>query len=314
MSQIVPFNGGNLPAYLKGFSTEVTNSDLLSHASNSFPIISIKGKQFTISRDGERTVIPNPKDPEAPANSIDVVLVKANKGTSKVFYTKGYEEGTADKPDCYSNDGVRPDPSVEKPVSKSCTTCPKNVWGSKVTDAGKKVKACSDSVRIAVSTPNAIDDPYFLRVPAASIKHLGELGRVLNKAGADYRAVVTKISFDKESATPLLQFKPVGYLSEEQYKQAVEVSEGDVVQAIMGSNYGLGEDEAPADVPEAPPVAQKRTAAPAPVVEPEEVMEAVEKAAAPAPKTKKSKPAEEPATASLGGFADIDIDSLDFDQ
>lgn len=308
MSQIVPFEGGKVPAYLKEFTAEVANDDLLSHASTSFPIISIKGKNFTIIRDGERNIIPNPNDPDAPANSINVVIVKANKGTSKVFYMKGYEEGTAEKPDCFSNDGVRPDPSVEHPVSKSCNTCPNNVWGSKITDAGKKVKACSDSVRIAVSTPGDIENPYFMRVPAASIKHLGELGRQLSKQNVHYQMVVTKIMFDKESATPLLHFKPVGYLTEEQYMKVREVADGDVVQAIMGSTYGVGEDEVlakPAEAAAAPapePAKPARTAAkpkPSPAVEETEVAAAVEKAA--------------PATAGASGFADIDIDNLSFD-
>lgn len=313
MSQIVPFDGGNVPAYLREFTTEVANDDLLSHASNSFPIISIKGKQFTISRDGEKHILPHPKAPDVPANSINVVIVKANKGTSKVFYMKGYEEGTSEKPDCFSNDGVRPDPSVEKPVSKACSTCPNNVWGSKISDTGQKLKLCSDSVRIAVSTPNAINDPYFMRVPAASIKHLGELGKQLEKRGVHYQMVVTKIEFDKEVATPRLLFTPVGYLSKEQYLEVQQVANGDVVQAIMGSGYGIDEDAgapaqaeaAPAPAPEPAPAPAPKTkakATPAPVAT-AEVEEAVEKAAAPA----------KPATIA-GGFADVDIDNLDFDN
>lgn len=306
MTQIVPFEGGKVPAYLKNFAAEV-NGDLLSHQGTSFPIISIKGKIFTVSREGERNVIPNPKDPESPATYINVVMVKANKATSKVFYMKGYVDGSDDKPDCFSNDGVRPDPSVEKPVSKTCSTCPKNVWGSKITDAGKKVKACTDSVRIAVATPNAIDDPYFIRVPPASIKNLGKLGDKLNKAGVDYRAVIIKVSFDPDQATPLLHFTPVGYLDEESYKKAVEVSEGDVVQAIMGSSsIGIGEDEeeeeavekAAAPAPAPAPAEKKTKTKPAPVVEEEEVVEAV----------KSAKP-----KVAAGGFADVDIEQLDFD-
>ena len=38
-------------------------------------------------------MLPNPKDPESPATSIEVVLIKANKANSKVFYAKGYQEG-----------------------------------------------------------------------------------------------------------------------------------------------------------------------------------------------------------------------------
>ena len=64
---IIPFEGGNLPAYLKKANVEELNNDLLAHAGGGFPLISIKGKVFAVVRNGERNIIPNPKDPEAPA-------------------------------------------------------------------------------------------------------------------------------------------------------------------------------------------------------------------------------------------------------
>jgi hypothetical protein len=88
---LIPFESASLPAYLSGTDIAALNADLLSHAGGGFPVISIKGKVFAITRDGERNVLPNPKDPDSPATSIDVVMIKANKGTSKVFYMKGYD-------------------------------------------------------------------------------------------------------------------------------------------------------------------------------------------------------------------------------
>jgi hypothetical protein len=102
MANIVPFESGTLPAYLKSVDVSELNQDLTSHASSGFPIMSIKGKVFTLSRGDEKTVLPNPKDPDSPATSIDVVVVKVNKGTSKVFYLNGYKEGEQAKPDCFS--------------------------------------------------------------------------------------------------------------------------------------------------------------------------------------------------------------------
>ncbi|NBX50815.1 hypothetical protein EBT25_12955, partial [bacterium] len=126
MSNIIPFDSGNLPAYLKAPNRVVANDDLTAHASTGFPVMSIKGKNFTVVRDGERTVLTKEVDGEKiSVPSIDVVLVKANKGTSKVFYAKGYQEGSeATKPDCFSNTGDRPDPSVSTPQAKSCAVCP----------------------------------------------------------------------------------------------------------------------------------------------------------------------------------------------
>ncbi len=274
MANIIPFESGNLPAYLKNTSLE-SNSDLTAHASGGFPVISIKGKVFAVVRDGDRKVLPNPKDPESPATSIDVVMLKANKGTSKVFYAKGYSEGSeGTKPDCFSNDGAKPDASIEAPQSKSCAVCKWNQWGSKVGDNGStKGKACQDSVRMAIATPNLVNDPYLLRVPPASIRALGEYGQTLAKRNMPYNAVVTKIGFDMESPTPKLTFKAIGMLDEATFNQVQDVVAGDTVAQILGSGFVAEavhiEAPAPAPVEEAPapkPVAKKA----APVAKPAE--------------------------------------------
>lgn len=275
MSTLIPFESGNLPSYLKNVDLSQFNGDLTAHASSGFPSLSIKGKVFAIVRDGERTILPNPKDPDSPATSIDAVLVKANKGTSKVFYANGYDEsGESKKPDCFSNDGVRPDDSVEKPQAKSCALCPNNQWGSKVGDKGNsKGKACQDSVRMAIAAADMINDPMLLRVPPASIRALGEYGKMLDKRGVSYNMVVTKIGFDMESPTPKLTFKPIGLLSEEAYNEVQMVIASDTVQNILGSGFSMapmikGESIPPQEVPEPPVEAPKPKAAAKPKAEP----------------------------------------------
>ena len=277
MGNIIPFESAKLPAHLAQIDAAAANADLLSHSGGGFPVLSIKGKVFAVVRGGERTVLPNPRDPESPATYVEVVLIKANKGTSKVFYAKGYSEGAeASAPDCFSNDGVAPDQTVENPISKKCATCPKNVWGSKISDAGTKVKACSDSVRVAVAPADRLNDPHLLRVPPASIKELGEFGAKLAKRNVGYQMVLTKIKFDAEQPTPYLKFEPVGFLDEASYHEVLEQAQSDVVQKILGT-AGLTASEAedpPATEPQraAAPAAAKKTAskptpAPKPPVE-----------------------------------------------
>ncbi len=275
MSTLIPFESGNLPSYLKNVDLSQFNGDLTAHASSGFPSLSIKGKVFAIVRDGERTILPNPKDPDSPATSIDAVLVKANKGTSKVFYANGYDEsGENKKPDCFSNDGTRPDASVENPQAKSCALCPNNQWGSKVSDKGSsKGKACQDSVRMAIAAADMINDPMLLRVPPASIRALGEYGKMLDKRGVSYNMVVTKIGFDMESPTPKLTFKPVGLLSEDLYNEVQMVIASDTVQNILGSGFIMapmikGESIPPQEVPAPPQEAPKPKAAAKPKAEP----------------------------------------------
>jgi hypothetical protein len=278
MSNIIPFDSGNLPAYLRGAEAAGINDDLTAHASSGFPVLSIKGKTFSVSRGGERTVLMNPKDPDSVASSLELVILKANKGTSKVFYIKGYVEGgEATKPDCFSNEGTKPDASVEKPQSKSCAVCPKAQWGSKISDDGRKGKACQDSVRIAVAAADAINDPMLLRVPPASIKALGEFGDLLKKRGGGklaYNMVVTRVGFVTEEASPKLTFKPVGMLSDEAYALVKDTVQSDTVQSILGNGYAFESAELEVeptpvpDIPKAPPVVEKPAAKAKPKAEP----------------------------------------------
>ena len=317
MANIIPFEGASskLPAYLKAFNVSELNSDLTVHAGGGFPVISIKGKVFAITRDGERMVLPNPKDPDSPATSIEVVIIKANKGTSKVFYMKGYDPETSEgqKPDCYSNDGIAPAADVKNPQSKKCATCPHNQWGSRVTDKGaSKGKACNDTVRLAVAPAGQINDPMLLRVPPASIRNLGEYGQMLAKRGVGYNMVVTKVGFDMEAESPKLTFKPVGFLDEDGFAQVREAMDSPVVADILGTNPAPVEaavEAAPAKQEPAKeaPKATKSKQVSEDEVEVEEVVKAAEKPKAEKPKAEKVKVVEE-------YDVDLDLDGISFDD
>lgn len=295
-TQIVPFETKNLPAYLKG-AAAITNELAANVGGGGFPVLSIKGKVWALTRSGERETLMNPADPDEVATSINVVILKANPNLSKVWYAKGYVEGSDGKPDCFSNDGVAPDPSVEKPQSKKCSVCPKNQWGSKVGDSGSKGKACSDSRRLAVARLDALDDPILLRAPAATLKPLSEYGSNLVKKGVPYNAVVTKIGFDPEAPSPRLTFKPVGFLTEEQFASVQAQLETDVVASILGKPGDAQTHEATEEafeMPEGTPPAAARIAAPTPAPVPAPVV--------PAAAPKKAKPAvsEDEVAAALG--------------
>lgn len=306
MSNIIPFESNTLPAHLRNMDVALVNADLVAHAGGGFPVMSIKGKTWAIVREGERKILMNPLDPSSPAGSIDVVLIKANRGTSKVYYSGGYVEGSTEKPVCFSNDGVAPDAKVENPQSAKCATCKHNAWGSKISDNGSKVKACSDSVRLAIATPDKLDDPYLLRVPAASIRALGDYGKLLASKGVGYQAVLTKIAFDIESPTPKLVFRPVGFIDAPSFAKVQDMVESEIVQNIIGSAAeGIEEDFESAKAKKSEPATtptKERT------VTKEEVVAAVAAAAAPV----------EPSTANDAAPAKVEValslDDLNFDD
>ena len=320
---IIPFEGKTLPAYLKAFNVSELNSELAAHASVSYPVLSIKGKVWAVVRDGERVVLPNPRDPESPATYIEVGNIKASPHTNKVFYLKGYDPDASEKqkPDCYSNDGVAPAADAKNPQAKQCAGCPHNQWGSRSTDKGtSKGKACNDTVRLAVAPAGTPNDPMLLRVPPASIRALGEYGEQLEKRGIPVQAVVTRIGFDSQAESPKLTFKAIGFLDEQSFAAVMEQRETDTVQKIVSGNMRPAiETVAEADVKETAARAVEKAKAPATVsksksktVTVDEVKAAVEEAAPEATPEAVAKPATK--VVSTADDLEIELDGISFDD
>lgn len=311
MSAIIPFESKSLPAFLQKAAPQV-NNDLTANVGAGFPVMSIKGKSWTITRGGEKTMVTREVDGETiPAPSIEVVILRANKNFSKTWYAKAFVEGTDAKPDCYSNNGDAPEADSENPQAKTCAACPKNQWGSKISDDGKKLKACQDVRRVAIAAPDHLNDPMLLRIPPATLKLLAEYGQMLSKRGVPYNAVVTKMKFDPDLATPKILFEPKGFLTEEQFTEASEAANSDLVEQIIGFGDITPEDthEAQAEAPkaESKPKAEKPKAAKGVVTE-AEIGEVV------APKAEKPKAeAKKPVVAEVAVDADLDalLNSLD---
>ena len=285
MTTLVPFESAAVPAFLADASD--SNKDLLAHASASFPVLSIKGKVFTMIRGDDKKILPNPRDPNAPAYAITVGLIKVSPNNSKTYYLTQFKEGEDAKPACFSNDGKKPDPSSEHPQCKTCAACKWNAFGTARGLDGKlgKGKACSDFVRIALCDLSNIHEPIMLRVPPASIKAIGEYGRMLASRKVPYQAVATEISFVQSEATPRLQFKPIGYLPEAVYREILEESKSETVNTIInGFSAPAADEEAPVEDP-----IPNKTVEPTPMTQPVE-----ETAAKPEPKAepvKKAAPA-----------------------
>lgn len=258
MSNIIKFSDTDkIPAHLKAFAPETTE-DWGSGQVSGFPVLSIKGKVFHIIRGDEKELISRPDDPDEAATSVHLVILKTHKGVARTYYEDAYEEGSAEAPDCFSNDGIAPDPSAENPQAKKCATCPHSQWGSRVTENGKKGKACSELKRLAVAEPGNEDDPMLLRVPPTSLKNWDGYLRTLGKRGVTPPMVVTKVGFDASAAHQLLTFKPVGFLDEEGAQRVAEMQDNDVVEAIIG--HGPAVPVAPTEEEEEPaPQERKRT-------------------------------------------------------
>ena len=302
MSNLIPFDSAKLPASIaKAFS--ISFDDFSTGQKGGFPVISIKGKVFHIKRGDEKTLVTKPDSDGEPAASLEVIVLKTHPGVAKTYYSKGFSEGSVEKPDCYSNDGTAPAADAQSPQAKKCAACPHNQWGSKITEDGKKGKSCADVKRLAVAPAGQINDPMLLRVPAASLKTWDQYVDLLKKRGVPPPAVVTKVGFDYTVAHPALTFKPIGFIDEAMAVEVKEVLDTDVVQNIIGGAPSAAEvDNGEAETPKAaakPAPVEEETPAPAPkksaklaaVVDEAEAapkakvkVEAEEEAPAPAPK------------------------------
>ena len=244
MNQVVP-KAPTGPVAISGRWANVPrdNKDLSQGVALSFPILAIGTNQWVVRWKGEDKLVTIPNT-EYPAPFVDVVILKAQKEMSRVFYASGYVQGVrGKKPDCWSSDGMRPDEMVVQPINPVCATCPNSAWGSGASPAAPKAQACQQRRRTVVVpyapgidlTNEAEGGPMLLSVPPGSLTNLVRYSEQLNEMeladgskGVPYQAVVTRLSYE-----PLLKFSKVVF----QYLKPLDDAESDVI-------YGLQDAEA----------------------------------------------------------------------
>jgi len=266
MSNIVPVNI-QVPAHLAG---RVGVPSILSAAltgglssGQSFPRISIKGSRFRIVEGDTETVLDS--------TNLDVVVVGANPRLSKTWYAKAWTKDSEPvAPDCFSLDGIGPDQESTDPQNDLCASCPQNAWGSKVTDAGQQIKACSDNKRLAVVSADDTSGPiYLLSVTPAALKGLNQYQKELSVRGIPPEIVKTRVSFDTDASFPKLKFTFGGFLDADVQEVVDTLFGSEPVREITGETLRtpvavprIAKASAPA------PVAPKPAVKAAPVEEP----------------------------------------------
>lgn len=288
----------HLPARLgKAIGGIDANDDLSEGVGGGFAVISFRGSKWRVKHAKEEQLITN-KDGEAAA-SIQVVILKANRHISKNFYPGQYQEGSNDNPTCWSVDGIKPDAAVPQPVSPQCVSCPNNVFGSRVTEQGKKAKACQDSRRLAVVPIQDLANevyggPMLLRIPPASLSDLATFGKEMKNKGFPYNTIVTRIGFDNDVSYPKLVFKPMRPLNAKEEETILELLNQEEWGGKIDTVLAKASELIPQPVaPAAPPPAQQQAAPtekPAPAAPPKQAdpfaFEMDEPAPAPAPVAK----------------------------
>lgn len=266
MNQLInPSQFGQISSVFQQVKAE---DDLGAGVITGYGTIGYKGKVWSTRYQGVETPLMR-DDGDGPRGSIEVVIIKASSFIAKRYYANGFTDDAKLAPDCQSVDGVKPDPSVINKQSSTCAACPMNAWGSRVTDAGKQGKACSDSKRVAVIPLNDLANellggPMLLNIPAASLKDLKGYGDKLSSLSYPYYAVGTRISFDPSQAYPKFAFSAMRPLDDAEAREILRLRDDPRVARIISEPSDAGHQELPPPVTaesvfEQPPQGTART-------------------------------------------------------
>jgi hypothetical protein len=272
MSNISLFKQGNvaIPDYLR--QADDTTKMLAGNSG---------GKQISIKGGVWRMIVGGEEVAKNEDRAMNFVIVAAAPKVHRTFFADKYEDGKVVEPTCWSADGVAPNEEVpaETRQSSQCLTCKQNVAGS----GEGTSRACRYSRRIAVALENDLTgNVYRLQLPAKSIFGRPEGEKMPLDAYAKFLAghnvpitgVVTEARFDTSEAVPVLKFRAVRPLQQDEWDAVqVQAKTDDALRAIEFKMMIKPKDGAkPAfqQAPAAPAAAPAAKAKPAPVAEPED--------------------------------------------
>ena len=251
MSNVALFNN-QLPDYLKEVELDdVTKA--LSGGGSQVKRIALGNNKFVLKVDGTEVSKTN-------TDKLEVVIVNASKHISRTFYAKAWDpKAEAAPPDCWSNDGEKPDASVKAPQSSACANCPQDINGS----GQGTTKACRKNRRVAVALATDLDgDVYQMTLQSKSIfydmKAPGDLehmpfnqyAKYVGSHGYNLNSLVTEMRFDGDSTVGKLFFKPVRFLEKDEWEQAKKLGETQAAKRAVTMTIaqvdGIKKLEAPA--------------------------------------------------------------------
>ena len=230
MTNIALFNPSNVPSFARNNELSDTAKALTGGGvGTSTKRISIKGGVFRLLAGGKEIA-------SIDERFLDVIIVKAAPKVSRIFYAKSYDGDNITGPDCWSNDGERPDASAENKQATACMSCPQNIAGSGQGNS----RACRYQQRLAVVLENNIEgDILQLTLPATSVfgkedgdkRPLQAFARnlAMQNPPISPEMIVTRMKFDTKAEAPKLHFAPSRWLTDEEY--AIVKTQGDSDEA-----------------------------------------------------------------------------------
>jgi hypothetical protein len=314
MSELTVFSAGAMPvpAHIASFVDE-RETNLIER--NRIPTLNYAGKVWSISLpDGSRTNLTrrNEDGDSEPVQTLRVIVMDYAKHRGRAYYEGAYDPEKISLPACWSDDGEKPSAQVAEPKSASCRTCPLAAKGSKITEAGKAVTACSQQRHIVV-LPLVGEmklPPLRLKLAITSLfdKQSPDLEKegwrafenyvdFLRGNGAKHTAtIVTKMRFDPNANYPKVIFSAERWLEPHEMEVVKARMEDGSVESLLAVDEPAAAPALPAGSPDVKAAEVEQAPAPAAKREPEPAAKP-RQAAKPAAKaeSKPAKPAAKPA-------------------
>lgn len=235
---VIPADLGGGPATI--FKEQNVQTERLGDGidGSGFPIIGVNGKAFYLRyKKKVYPLINPPSNPPTehdgmPAWYFDFVILRKGERRSHTYYKDGYKPGLNERPICVSTDGIAPDDSVEpyNPVTETgrqsdlCDICPRHEWKKQAN--GRDGRECADSLRLSILPMprqmiavlgEPITEATLLRVPAASLTALAELGDMMTKRfGPDtpFCTYIIRATFKQGVEWPQFEYRVLRFIKE----------------------------------------------------------------------------------------------------
>lgn len=269
---------GQLPSHIADFLSEESNIAERS----TIPSLSYEGKVWTVSYNGQKTKLMKRDEngDEMPMPVMRVIILDYNRNRGRSFYEGAYDPAKPGMPSCWSEDGIKPHPQATAPQASRCDSCPMSVKGSRMTEQGKGIAACSQYRMIVVVPANNLNAPplrmklamtsdYDAQSPELqadnwfAFKNYTEYLRSYNVGHT--AAIVTKMKFDPNKAYPKVVFSADRPLEVEELARVRELTKAPEVKTLLGG-FTPNPSETPRVITttarEVPPVIAKPVAKP----------------------------------------------------
>lgn len=258
-----------LPAHLQGLVSSAGQNMVVGGMA--FNRIGLKGSRFRLIMNGQEEMI-------IEDHFLDVIIVGASPGVSRLFYEGAWDPEVKTPPTCYSVDGTAPPMDLPTKQSLKCQTCVQNQIGSRIAEGGRKTRACGFFKRLAVVLPH--DPTTLFRLEAKGMTifsegkanvnkfSLAEYGKKLNTRGIDPSWLITRLSFNTDESVPVVLFSPTRYLEPDETAAIQELINSEQVNQILEismQTVDLSGETANPEPTNAPAPAQAAAQAPPPV-------------------------------------------------